>query len=322
VRIFGTRAAIAALSFLFTADALQAQTRPRVYKPGDMVEIAETQKVQILQCRGTGENEECECQFYNDGAKSNIIWMGARMIRSGEERMKEVRRRQSPQPTPAPQQQSASSPAPQARPQPQPQSGPVAGQDGKWKVGDRLEVNDRAFWYPSQIVAAEGGKYKVHFDGYPSSDDKWVDASRMRAVGGLKVQAACTYQAPGPAVTGQSSFSEALAKRNIYDAYNWKANGTLSAPQKVGVTFLSFQMGSPYKNTVANVPGYGAQRKHAGAPAGATIYTFKSKHMVCEQYRDGEKRRLVEGTHACFVDKDGSWTCPSENDTKITQLDQ
>jgi hypothetical protein len=44
--------------------------------------------------------------------------------------------------------------------------------------------------------------------------------------------------------------------------------------------------------------------------------------MICEEYRDGVTRRLVEGTSACFTDKDGSWTCPSENDTKITQLDQ
>jgi hypothetical protein len=80
-------------------------------------------------------------------------------------------------------------------------------------------------------------------------------------------------------------------------------------------------MGTPYTNTVQNVPGLGAQRRHAGAPVNATIYTFKSKHVVCEQYRDGVQRRMVEGSHACFIDKDGDWTCPSEPDTKITQLD-
>ena len=58
-----------------------------------------------------------------------------------------------------------------------------------------------------------------------------------------------------------------------------------------------------------------------GAPANATIYTFASKRLVCEQYRDGVKRRLVEGTSACFIDKDGSWTCPSESDTRISQLE-
>jgi hypothetical protein len=181
-------------------------------------------------------------------------------------------------------------------------------------------VNDRAFWYPAQVTDAKGGKYRVHFDGYPSSDDQWVDASRMRPLGGHQVSAQCNYEASGPAVTAQSRFSEALAKRKIHDEYAWKANGTLSAPLKVGVTFLSFKLGGSYTNTVANVPGYGAQRKHAGAPVNATIYTFTSKRLVCEQYRDGVKRRLVEGSSACFVDKDGSWTCPSESDTKISRL--
>ena len=88
------------------------------------------------------------------------------------------------------------------------------------------------------------------------------------------------------------------------------------------MTFLSFQLTGTQKNTVANVPGYGAQRRHGGAPVGAALHTFKSKHMVCEWWPDGVKRRIVEGSYACFVDKDGSWTCPSENDTKITQLDQ
>ncbi len=53
---------------------------------------------------------------------------------------------------------------------------------------------------------------------------------------------------------------------------------------------------------------------------GATIYTFTSRHLVCQEYRDGVERRIVEGTHACFIDRDGDWTCPSENDTVITQI--
>jgi hypothetical protein len=218
-------------------------------------------------------------------------------------------------------QKTPSSPAPQKKEE---ETGgrAVAGSDGRWRVGDKLEVNDRAFWYPAQIIATQGGKYKVHFEGYPSSNDKWVDESRMRPAGGHKVSAECTYEPPGAAVTGQSRFSEALAKRKIYDEHNRKVNGTISAPLKLGVVFLSFQTGASYKNTVANVPGYGAQRRHGGAPVGATVYTFTSRRMICEQYRDGVTRRLVEGTSACFIDKDGSWTCPSENDTKITQLDQ
>jgi hypothetical protein len=51
-----------------------------------------------------------------------------------------------------------------------------------------------------------------------------------------------------------------VVKRELYDIYNWSANGALSAPLKAGVPFLSFQLGGSYKNTVRSVPGVGATR--------------------------------------------------------------
>jgi hypothetical protein len=329
-------AAITAVTFLFAAQSeAAAQNQPRKYKPGDTVSDG-TYVYKILQCNGEGEWDECEYQAYRDGKPTGSPGrMTIRNLRAAEQRVLEAKEReaksrggtgstnnnaanQNPSNTP---QRTTGSPTPKQNRQ-TPPGGTVAGLDGKWKVGDKLEVNDRAFWYPAEIIAIQGGKYKVHFEGYPSSDDQWVDESRMRPVGGHRITAECNYEPPGPPVASQSRFSEALAKRKIYDEYNWKANGTIQAPLKVGVVFLSFQMAAPYKNTVANVPGYGAQRRHGGAPVGATIYSLKTKLMVCEEYPDGATRRLVEGSRACFIDKDGSWTCPSENDTKITQLDQ
>lgn len=330
--------AIAAVGLLCAARAtVAAQNQQRAYKPGDTVEDGSGYVYKILRCDGQGEWDECEYQAYLDGEPtgSSTGRMTIRNLRAAEQRVREAKKREAQSSgestgtgnspatgnPPALSNDTSVTPAPRQGNRTT-NSGPVAGLDGKWRVGDKLEVNDRAFWYPAQITAIQGGRYKVHFEGYPSSDGKWVDASRMRPVGGHKVAVECSYEPPGPSVSSRSTFSEALAKRKIFDEYNWKANGTLSAPLKVGVVFLSFQMGAPYKNAVANVPGYGAQRRHGGAPAGATIYTFKSKRVICEQYRDGVTRRLVEGSSACFIDKDGSWTCPSENDTKITQLDQ
>jgi hypothetical protein len=132
----------------------------------------------------------------------------------------------------------------------------------------------------------------------------------------------CRWDPPGAAVTARTPFSAALARRKIYDQYRWKANGTGSAPLRVGVTFLALTPTGSYRNTVQNVPGYGAQRRHAGAPVNATVYTLRSRHIVCEEYRTGISRRQVEGTHACFISRDEEWTCPSENDTRITPLDR
>jgi len=52
------------------------------------------------------------------------------------------------------------------------------------------------------------------------------------------------------------------------------------------------------------------------------VPSARPEGMVCEEYRDGSvRRRLVEGSYGCFISKDGEWTCPSESDTKIRQLD-
>jgi hypothetical protein len=330
-------AAVAIFTFLFAGQTqINGQNQQRKYKAGDTVADGSGYVYKIIGCNGEGEWDECEVQTYLDNKPTgNKIGMTIRNLRAAEQRNAAAKKREgatrggettntgnnsaAQNPSTPPKTKVSTTPAKNK----QTTGGEtVAGLDGKWKVGDKLEVNDRAFWYPAVIVAAQNGKFKVHFEGYPTSDDKWVDESRMRPVGGHKVAAECSYEPPGASVSGQSRFSEALAKRKIYDEYNRKVNGTISAPLKLGVVFLSFQMGASYKNTVANVPGYGAQRRHGGAPTGATIYTFRSKRMICEQYRDGVTRRIVEGTSACFIDRDGSWTCPSENDTKITQLDQ
>jgi hypothetical protein len=313
--------------------AKPAVTPPRIYKPGDIVQMEGSEAYRIISVNGTGEWDDCEVQPLKDGKPSaKPLKMSIRNLRAGEERLAKSRGIATPSAT-TPVSAPASIPAPAASAPPTvaPQkpasnptkpSGPAAGADGKWRVGDRLEVNERAFWYPAQILEIKGDKYKVHYDGYPASDDKWVTVVSMRPLGGYKVAAACNFDPPGPAVTAKSQFSEALAKRKIFDEYGWKANGSLSAPVRVGVTFLAFEVGKPYQNTVENVPGRGAQRRHAGAPPNATIYTLKSKHMVCEEYRDGSvKRRLVEGSYGCFISKDGEWTCPSESDTKISQLE-
>lgn len=142
------------------------------------------------------------------------------------------------------------------------------------------------------------------------------------AVPGGQAASTCTWSPPGPAVSARTAFSQALARRKIYDHYARRANGSGSAPRRVGVVFLAYTPGASYRNTVQNVPGQGAQRRHAGAPVNATVYTFRSRHMVCDQYPDGVTRRLVEGTHACYISRDDEWVCASENDTHITELDR
>jgi hypothetical protein len=201
------------------------------------------------------------------------------------------------------------------------------GNKGKWKAGDKLEVESRAVWYPAQIIAVDGSKYKVHYDGYSEGSDEWVEEARMRPVSEAKdteanVTAECSFEPPAPKNSNSDPFSANLAKREIYDGYKLYANGTLSAPLKIGVQFLSFQVVSPYKNIVKNVPGVGAKRINDAAPPNATIYRVKSKHIVCEEYSNGVYRKQVTSDYDCFKNRDGEWVCGSGGDVppKIIQL--
>jgi hypothetical protein len=133
-------------------------------------------------------------------------------------------------------------------------------------------------------------------------------------------QTECSSNVP----TGDSSRtakpSEELFKRKIYYIYNVLADGTGSAPLKVGVTFLSFQMSKSFTNIVRIDPVGGAYRINDAAPVNAIIYPVRSKHIVCEQYRDGLKRRQVENKYNCFKNRDGEWVCGADGIPKTVQL--
>src|ERR1700692_2712165 len=59
----------------------------------------------------------------------------------------------------------------------------VAVQERNWKAGDRVEVQWKGDWYQAGVIEVKGDEYKVHYDGYASSWDEWVDNSRIRPAG-------------------------------------------------------------------------------------------------------------------------------------------
>jgi hypothetical protein len=126
----------------------------------------------------------------------------------------------------------------------------------------------------------------------------------------------CDFDPPAAKVSNSDKFSSALAKRKIYDKYKLGETGGVTAPLKIGVTFLSFQVGKSFINTARD--GF---RINDAAPVNAVIYPVASKHIVCEEYRRNTiMRRQVEVKHDCFKDRDGSWVCGISGVPKITQL--
>src|SRR5437762_12742136 len=56
----------------------------------------------------------------------------------------------------------------------------IRAQEQAWKLNDHVEVEWKSDWYQAQIIQVQGNQFKVHYDGYESSWDEWVDNTRIR----------------------------------------------------------------------------------------------------------------------------------------------
>ena len=75
---------------------LHAQSQARTYRPGELVATGGGISAKILQCRGTGENEECEVQYYRGEAlESTPRWENTLFLRNAEERIRNEKRQQA-----------------------------------------------------------------------------------------------------------------------------------------------------------------------------------------------------------------------------------
>ena len=129
----------------------------------------------------------------------------------------------------------------------------------------------------------------------------------------------CHMNEPPGKVTKTSPPSAQLFKRVIYESMAAKVGGaSISAPKKIGLTFIEFDMGRAYKNTLT-ANKVGDQRLHDGAPVGAMIYPVKTKYQRCELY-DREISAYVRQTnYACFKNRFGDWDCPVDSTTKTLE---
>jgi hypothetical protein len=320
---------LSALAVSFTAFA---QDNERKLRPGEKVEVGGGQSVEIFQCRGQGSNEECEVQFFRDGQpEGGKMWFSANSIRNGEERVKAANERDA-------------AGARYAEGQKLQTNAPTA--DPKFQPGEYIETGGGI---TEEILECRGAganrecKTQAFRDGAPVGLGNWQYVSDLQR-GVNRVQsykrnekqveaqaathdntvevvrnapetpaqaATCSFEPPAPKVSSSDLFSANLAKRKIYDRYKMNVNGSLSAPLRVGVQFVSFQVDKSYKNLVTNIPGVGAQRINDAAPPNATIYRVKSKHIVCDDYRDGIQRREVTSDYDCFKNRDDEWVCGS-----------
>ena len=122
----------------------------------------------------------------------------------------------------------------------------------------------------------------------------------------------CSYDAAAGTASRTDKASEQTFKRVLNSWFTLDARiGGTTNPLKVGVTFLEFQIDTPFTNRVFVDPGTGAQRLHDGAPVGAIIYPAKTTYIHCGRYRGSTERRVSQQNFDCFKDKFGDWVCPA-----------
>jgi hypothetical protein len=89
--------ALLAISF-FCLDSY-AQNRQRKFAPGEMVDTGGGISAKILRCRGAGDDEECEVQYYRGDALESIPrWENASFLRTAEERVLNYKKQNGEEP--------------------------------------------------------------------------------------------------------------------------------------------------------------------------------------------------------------------------------
>ena len=210
-------------------------------------------------------------------------------------------------------------------------------------VGTRIEFEDGERGIATIVEIGTKspyvGSYLLTFSWNPKGD--WYDprkwgmriagtntkcgppATAVTPVPGGKASAAapqlegCPLVEPPGSVTKTSTASAQLFKRVIYERAAARVNpASISAPKKVGLTFLDFKMGSPYKNTLTS-SRFGDKRRHDGAPVGAMIYPLKATEMQCDLHGESIRRTVEEVERNCFKNRSGEWTCPGRTTRSI-----
>ncbi|MBL7701799.1 MAG: hypothetical protein JNM14_06085 [Ferruginibacter sp.] len=51
---------------------------------------------------------------------------------------------------------------------------------GGWKKGDKVLVEENGKWYPATVLDTRPGEWFIHYDGYASKYDLWVNISRIK----------------------------------------------------------------------------------------------------------------------------------------------
>lgn len=124
-------------------------------------------------------------------------------------------------------------------PQPTAAGVTTAAQTGQGRVlqaGDKARVLWSGQWYDATILEAEDGFYKVHYDGWGSNWDEWVNPDRVRLPDGGAVAAPPTRAKPvaAPTTPGTGTGLAPTTSRPKQEPISWLPEGILDGPPPSG----------------------------------------------------------------------------------------
>jgi hypothetical protein len=81
----------------------------------------------------------------------------------------------------------------------------------RYNVDDAVSIQWSASWWPGRILAVEGERYRVRYDGYDASWDEWVSADRLRRPDAPAAAPASPAVAPTPPAPAPAPAPDAAA---------------------------------------------------------------------------------------------------------------
>lgn len=203
---------------------------------------------------------------------------------------------------------AANTPAPE---KPARQTVAMAKKDGEFSVGDRVLVTVSGLkredsYQPCTVISElKDNAYGVRCDArgaYPITEyavrpewvKYWPNATpepRLPDCPFTKDYAKVSHSAPASAALFKSViFHRQQSNSDFYD---------------FGITFLDFKMGRTYKNVFSVSTG----KSVYNAPLGATVYSVKTKELMCRKSLKITQRWIHEVEYGCYKNNFNEWEC-------------
>lgn len=151
----------------------------------------------------------------------------------------------------------------------------VRAATASYALNERIEVNTLGSWDKAVVIAVgqgeHEGEFKVHYDGYPASYDRWLLPVYFRKAAGAPPAVPTKSAAPeAPAAAGKVAPSEKKAIVPRAGNYNISSYGRTGAPP-LFLGHIQLREGGTYRISRKRSGDYYGEGAYAFDPATSTV---------------------------------------------------